>query len=74
MHVFQTKHQLRPEAMTTIYMHNTGPLIVYDGGMLRIEALNPEVKTKWRMSRSEVLHMGLRTMYAALTPSTKTPK
>jgi hypothetical protein len=38
----------------TIFWHPTGPLVKYKSGLLYIENLNPEMKTKWRMSRAEM--------------------
>jgi hypothetical protein len=36
----------------TIFLHPAGPLMKYEHGVLFIEDLNPEMKTKWRMSRA----------------------
>jgi hypothetical protein len=52
----------------TIFWHQTGPLVRYENGVLYIENLNPEMKTKWRMSRSEMLRFGWRSIIAALRP------
>lgn len=52
--------------MTTIYMDHAGPLVRYGDGLLHIEDLNPEVKTKWRMSRGEMLRFAWRCAVAAL--------
>jgi hypothetical protein len=49
----------------TLYWHPTGPLLRYAAGVLYVEDLNPEVKTEWRMSRVEMLRLGLRCMVAA---------
>jgi hypothetical protein len=49
----------------TIYWKQSGPLIKYDGAFLHVEDLNPELKTRWRMSRWEMLRTGLRFMLAA---------
>lgn len=49
-----------------IYMHETGPLVTYDGAMLRIEDLNPEVKTKWRMTRWEMVRFSLAALWSAI--------
>lgn len=50
----------------TIFWHPTGPFVKYEDGFLHTEDLNPEVKTKWRMSRGEMLRFGWRCMVAAL--------
>lgn len=52
----------------TIFWHPTGPLVKYEGGLLLIEDLNPEMKTKWRMSRGEMLRFGWRCLLAAMKP------
>lgn len=44
----------------------TGPAIEYDGSLLYIEDLNPHVKTKWRMSRLEMIKFGLKTIFWGL--------
>jgi hypothetical protein len=50
-----------------MFCHSTGPLIKYERGFLFISDLNPEMKTKWRMSRGEMLRVGWRFLWAALT-------
>lgn len=52
----------------TLFWHGTGPLLKYESGMLHVEDLNPEVKTKWRMSRGEMFKLGWRCMLAAIKP------
>lgn len=56
---------------TTLFSHTTGPLLKFtrgdfDGGTLHVEDLNPHIQTKWRMSRGEMLSLGLRCLLAAL--------
>lgn len=51
---------------TTLFWHQTGPLMHYRGGMLYVENLNPEVKTRWTMSRTEMLRLAWRCLVAAL--------
>lgn len=51
----------------TLYWHSTGPLVQYADGYLRVEDLNPELKTRWRMSRLEMLALGWRCILAALS-------
>lgn len=43
-----------------IYWHKTGPLLVYQNGVLHIEDLNPELKTKWALTRLERFGIGIR--------------
>jgi hypothetical protein len=50
----------------TIFWHPTGPLIRYENGLLRIEDLNPEIKTRWRMTRRERFMTGLRFLLSAV--------
>ena len=53
-----------------IFFDNTGPLIRYDTGRstLEIEDLNPERQIRWRISRLELLCIGLRCLLAAVKP------
>jgi hypothetical protein len=50
----------------TLFWHQTGPLLKYADGMLYFEDLNPEVKTRLRMSRKEMLKLGWHCIVAAL--------
>ena len=51
----------------TIFWANWGPLIKYErDGLLRIEDLNPEIKTKWRLTRRERLLIGIRFLWSSL--------
>jgi len=50
----------------TLFWHAAGPLMKYNDGILRIEDLNPEIKTQWRMSRWERFRTGWRFMLSAL--------
>lgn len=50
----------------TIFWHPTGPLMRYEDEMLRVEDLNPEIKTQWRMTRRERFMTGLRFIVSAL--------
>jgi len=56
----------RSSSFMTLFWHSTGPLIKYADGILYIEDLNPEVKTRWRMSRLEMLRLGWRCIHASL--------
>jgi hypothetical protein len=49
-----------------LYMNRCGPLLAYENGMLRVEDLNPEMKTRWTMSRWEMFRTGLRFLLAAV--------
>jgi hypothetical protein len=51
----------------TLFWAKTGALIRYDDGMLYVENLNPQVRTRWRMSRMDMFRLGLRCIRAALT-------
>ena len=52
----------------TLFWHQTGPLLRYEGGFLNVEDLNPEMKTKWTMSRWEMFKLGWRCAVAAIKP------
>jgi hypothetical protein len=52
---------------STLYFDQTGPMIRYDGDMLYVSDLNPELETKWRMSRGELLKFAARCIRAALS-------
>ncbi len=54
-------------AKRTLYMHRTGPLVQFgENGVLYISGLNPEVSTKWRMTRGDLLRFGLRIIREAV--------
>lgn len=50
----------------TLFLDRSGPLLVYDGELLLISDLNPEVHTRWRISQREMLRLGWRCIRAAL--------
>lgn len=50
----------------TIYWNETGPLLHYNGERLLIGDLNPQIETKWRMSRWQMFKIGWRCMVAAI--------
>lgn len=50
----------------TIFWRQTGALIAYSDGALRVENLNPHVETSWRMSRLERLRAGFWLMLSAV--------
>jgi hypothetical protein len=47
-------------------MRPEGPLVKYEDNSLWVENLNPEVKTKWGMSRWDMIKMGCMCVLAAL--------
>ena len=51
----------------TIFWQPAGPLVMYKAGVLYIETLNPEMKTKWTMSRGEMFRFGWRCILAAMS-------
>ena len=53
----------------TLYWNHVGQLVRYESGLLKIEDLNPDVKTQWRMSRMEMLRLGWRCIVAGLQRS-----
>jgi len=53
--------------MNLVYMHPTGPMLRVDHDFtLHVEDLNPEIKTRWRMSRWELFRLGWDLMMAAI--------
>lgn len=52
--------------MKTIYFDQTGPMIRFDGETLHVADLNPEIETRWRMTRWEMFVCGLRFIAAAV--------
>ena len=50
----------------TLFWHQSGPLMRYEDGVLLTEDLNPEKQMRWRMSRWEMLRLGMRCLAAAL--------
>jgi hypothetical protein len=49
-----------------LYFCESGPLITFADGVLRVEDLNPQVETKWRMTRWEMIKTGMRFLRAGL--------
>jgi hypothetical protein len=55
----------------TIFWAQWGPLMQWSGDSLLIEDLNPEIRTKWVLTRRERLLIGLRFIRSAFrSPST----
>ena len=55
-----------------LFFDPSGPYVAYEysaGGVLHIQDLNPELKTKWTMSRWELFRFGWRCIAAALRGS-----
>ena len=52
--------------MTLLFMHE-GPMLKYRNGFLDIDDLNPEQHMRWRLSRIEMLRLGVKCLWAALT-------
>ena len=50
----------------TLYWDHAGPLMAYGHGVLLVSNLNPQVETRWRMSRWEMFRTGLRFVRAAI--------
>lgn len=50
----------------TLFWHPTGPLIRFEDGLLQIEDLNPQMKTQWSMSRTEMLRLGWKCIVSAI--------
>ncbi len=55
--------------MKVLYWNECGPWVAYDG-MLHVQDLNPEVKTKWKMSRWDMIKLGFKCIRAAITQRT----
>jgi hypothetical protein len=50
----------------TLFWHKTGPLLKYEGGSLHVEDLNPQIKTRWRMSRLEMFLLGCKCLWSSI--------
>lgn len=53
----------------TLYWHQTGPLLRWNGTRFEVEDLNPEVKTGWTMTRWEMFRLGLRCILVSIRPT-----
>jgi hypothetical protein len=49
-----------------LFFHQAGPMMIYRDGLLSISDLNPEVSTRWTMSRWEMFALGWRCLVAAV--------
>jgi hypothetical protein len=59
--------------MTILFCDPTGPKLSYDGSVLNVSDLNPQIETRWRMSRWDMLKLGLRCIKAAALKWDTTP-
>ena len=50
----------------TLFWDRAGPLLQYGNGVLHISDLNPEMETRWRMTRGEMFRLGWRCIAAAI--------
>ena len=51
-----------------LFMDHSGPLLAYRHGFLDVQDLNPELETRWRMSRWEMFKLGWRCLIASIKP------
>lgn len=49
-----------------LFFDHTGPLVRYSSGTLEIADLNPDIETRWRLSRWEVFKLGVKAIVAAV--------
>jgi hypothetical protein len=52
--------------MQILFFSHAGPMIRYGDGVLHVADLNPEMQTRWTMSRWEMLQLGWRCVLAAV--------
>jgi hypothetical protein len=50
----------------TLFFDPSGPLLRYQNGFLDVRDLNPEIRTRWLMSRKELALLGLKCLLAAI--------
>ena len=46
----------------TLFYDECGPLVTHQDGVLYISDLNPQLDTKWRMTRWELFWFGLKAI------------
>lgn len=51
-----------------IHFDQAGPMMKYENGLLKIEDLNPEMKTQWRMGRLDLAAVAVKFILAAIKP------
>ena len=44
----------------TLFCDKTGPLLRYERGALRIEDLNPDIRTSWALNRWQFFKIGIK--------------
>lgn len=52
--------------MRTLFFDQAGPMLRYGDGALHIADLNPQIETRWAMSRWEMFKLGLRFLTCAI--------
>jgi len=57
--------EMKPHLDSTLYWHPAGLMIMYLDGYIHIEDLNPEIKTRFMMSKWELFWFGWRCIKAA---------
>jgi hypothetical protein len=60
------EHDIPWPKSKTLFWHETGPLVTYVLGSLRVSNLNPEKHIQWRMSKMEMFKLGCRCILCAL--------
>ena len=55
-----------PSWRCILFFDPSGPMMHYSRGLLTISDLNPQLETKWTMSRFEMLRLGWRCIIASL--------
>jgi hypothetical protein len=61
----QSCHCGSAEEMMTLFIDPTGPKLTYENGMLHVADLNPQIETRWRMTRWDMFKLGWRCIKAA---------
>lgn len=49
-----------------LFFDSCGPMVQYGNKTLYVSDLNPEISTKWQMSRYEMFVFGLKCLFASL--------
>ena len=52
--------------MRTLFFDQSGPLVRWQPGLLRIADLNPQTEINWRFSRWELFVLGLKCLWASV--------
>lgn len=56
-----------------LFTDPTGPKLTYENGMLHVADLNPQIETRWRMTRWDMLKLGWRCIKAAASKAPDRP-